>query len=82
MIKQNNIKGHRTWNGDHVSVPFSLAITSQVVLQETFGTHQLIFCLTLVYWVMMPLSIQVVMLKVLEVLYCHRRRQSRLREPG
>ena len=52
-----------------MSVPFSLAVTSQVVLQETFGTHRLISCLMLVYWRML-LSIQVVTTVVLGVLYC------------
>ena len=63
-VKQHN---YRTWNGDHMSVPFSLAVTSQVVLHETFGTHRLIFCLMLVHW-RMQLSIQVVMMGVLGVL--------------
>ena len=51
-----------------MSVPLSLAVTSQVVLQETFGTHRLISCLMLVYWRML-LSIQIVMTVVLGVLY-------------
>ena len=55
-----------------MSIPFLLAITSQVVLQETFGTHQLLVLvssLMLVYWRML-LSIQIVEAIVLGVLYC------------
>ena len=65
IVKKHN---YWTWNGDHISVPFSLAVTSQVVLHETFGTHRLISCLILVYWKML-LSIQVVMTIVLGVLH-------------
>ena len=55
-----------------MSVPFSLVITSQVVLQETFGTYQLLVLvssLMLVYWRML-LSIQIVAAVVVGVLYC------------
>ena len=66
----NTVKKHNywTWNGDNISVPFSLAVASQVALQETFGTHQLISCLMLVYWRML-LSIQIVITVVLGVLH-------------
>ena len=67
-VKKRN---YWTWNGELMSVSFSLAITSQVVLQETFGTCQLLVLvssLILLYWRML-LSIQVVMTVVMGVLY-------------